>query len=117
MKLMGIFVIDAVVVFVLLCIAGDTGVATCTGVDARGATGDCKGIVTNTGAGAGAGAGVGAGAGAGVGAGAGAGAGAGVGAGAGAGAGAGVSGISNTSLMITSGIFDGLRDDTISAVT
>ena len=85
MKLMGIFVIDAVVVFVLLCIAGDTGVATCTGVDARGATGDCKGIVTNTGAGAG--------------------------------AGAGVSGISNTSLMITSGIFDGLRDDTISAVT
>jgi len=84
MKLMGIFVIDAVVVFVLLCIAGDTGVATWIGVDARGATGDCKGIVTNTGAGAG--------------------------------AGAGVSGISNTSLIIISGICDGLRD-TISAVT
>jgi hypothetical protein len=85
MKLMGIFVIGAVV-FVLLCIAGDTGGATWIGVDARGTTGDCKGIVTKTGAGAG------------------------------AGAGAGISGISNTSLIIISGICDGLRD-TISAVT
>jgi len=75
---MGMFDVCSVL-FVLLCIAGDTGGTTWTGVGARGKTGDCNGIVTITGAG--------------------------VGAGAGAGAGAGISGISNTSLIITCGVY------------
>jgi hypothetical protein len=59
-KLIGVFGVGASL-FVVLCIAGDTGTTgnTGTGVDVRVKDGGCKGILTRMGAGAGAGAGTG----------------------------------------------------------
>jgi hypothetical protein len=61
-KLIGVFGVGASL-FVVLCIAGDTGTTgnTGTGVDVRVKDGGCKGILTRMGAGAGAGAGAGTG--------------------------------------------------------